>query len=400
MFASLQLARTEQRSNATLRRILYGFNSVFVGLLLLLVLIAVNVLSFIRVPATLVTNDTAFTELTDESKKVLGDLDRPVHVYLVMPEAYSESLGRGLTYDNLYADCRGLLSQCEDESSQFTAVYLSPAFDKDRIAALMERLRVKETDRDQLGMLVTVGEDEAAHSFIRATELIDVDAGRQNLVFQGENRLITELMYLTDTRAKGKVYFTQEHGELTLDPGQERDKSASAMVQFLRDRKMTVEPLTFPPGQPGKVPDDAAVVVVAGLRRTLAPDDPMVAALRDYLSNPDRKGKLFVCLPAFRDPAGKVAATGLEELLAGFGVEVDSRRLLGLPGALRAPPEYVIAAAFAGLSPELERVVGRAPLVLKETRPVRPVPGGPGRPGQAVPMFGTDMTTWQAADYL
>src|SRR5687767_5384425 len=46
MFVSLQLARTEQRANALLRRILYGFNSVFVGLLLLLVLIALNVVAF------------------------------------------------------------------------------------------------------------------------------------------------------------------------------------------------------------------------------------------------------------------------------------------------------------------------------------------------------------------
>jgi gliding motility-associatede transport system auxiliary component len=399
MFFSLQLARSEQRTNAMLRRILYGFNSVFVGLLLLLVLIAINVVSFLKVPNTLVTNDTAFTALADESKRFLHALDRPVHVYLIMPEGYSESLGRGLTYDNLYADCRGLLAQCEDESRQFHWTYLSPAFDKERIAALMDRLKVKEADRDQLGMLAAVGENEEVHSFIRATELIDVDQSGRSLVFQGENKLLTELMYLTDARAKEKVYFTQDHGELTIEPGGEREKSANGVVQFLRDRKMTVEPLTFDAPN-AKVPDDAAVVVVAGLRRTLAPDSVMLTALRDYLRRPNKPGKLLLCLPAFRDPAGKVAATGLEGLLAEFGVEVTpDRRILAVPRQLNLAPEYVLAVPFARLDPELARVVGETPQVFRDARPVRASQGPPGIPVRASNLFGTAIVTWQEADW-
>ena len=66
MFASLQLARTEQRANAVLRRMLYGFNSVFVGLLLLLRPDrGQRGLVHLKVPNTLVTNDTAFTELSE-----------------------------------------------------------------------------------------------------------------------------------------------------------------------------------------------------------------------------------------------------------------------------------------------------------------------------------------------
>ncbi|MBO0700925.1 MAG: Gldg family protein, partial [Zavarzinella sp.] len=399
MFVSLQLARSEQRTNATLRRILYGFNSVFVGLLLLLVLIAANVVSFLRVPQTLVATDAAFTTLADESKRFLHSLDRPVHVYLIMPEGYSESLGRGLTYDNLYADCRGLLTQIEDESRYFRWTYLSPAFDKERIAALMERLRVKESDRDQLGMLVTVGENEEAQSFIRATELIDVDQSGRNLVFQGENKLLTELMYLTDARAKEKVYFTQEHGELSIEPGGDREKSANGVVQYLRDRRMTVEPLTFDAPN-AKVPDDAAVVVIPGLRRTLAADSVMVTALREYLRRPNKPGKLLVCLPAFRDPAGKVAATGLEGLLGEFGVEVTpDRRVLSVPRQLPLPPEYVMAVPFARLDPELARVVGETSLFLRDARPVRAGQAMPGAPVRATNLMGTANPTWQEPEW-
>jgi hypothetical protein len=264
----------------------------------------------------------------------------------------------------------------------------------------MDRLKVKEVDRDQFGLLAAVGENEEAHSFIRATELIDFDQSGENLVFQGENKLLTELMYLTDARAKEKVYFTQDHGELTIEPGAEREKSASGVVQFLRDRRMTVEPLTLD-APSAKVPDDAAVVVVAGLRRTLAPDDPMVTGLRDYLQRPVRKGKVLLCLPAFREASGKVASTGLEGLLAEFGVEVESgKRLLAAPGQLDTPPDYVLAGPFEGLSPELERVVGRTPLILRDARPVRSPQAMPGAPGRASALFGTALITWQEADYL
>ncbi len=388
MFVSIQLARSEERTNAGLRRVLYGFNAVFVGLLLLLVLIAINVAAFIRVPNTLVTNDSAFTELADESKRFLSSLDRPVHVYLIMPE----------NYDNLYSDSRGLLTQCEDYSKHFKATFLSPGLDNIRIAALMDLLKINPADRDQLGMLVSVGDNEEATAFIRDTDLFESDR-RGPPLFQGENRLMTELMYLTDARAKEKIYFTQGHGELSIEAVQERDKSASIVVQYLRDRKMNVEPLTFE--EPGaKVPDDASVVVVAGIRRTLPQDDPMVVALREYLRRPNRPGKLLVCLPAFRNQQGRVGLSGLEALMTDYGVEVDaSHRIMAWPGVLSAPPEFVLVAPFR-IEGDLSRVVGQVPLVLKDTRPIRPSPNAQAGMYRVSPLMGTDMRTWQEEDLL
>jgi hypothetical protein len=399
MFVSLQLARTEQRTNATLRRVLYGFNTVFVGLLLLLVLIAVNVVAFIKIPNTLVTNESAFTELSEESKRFLRSLDRPVNVYLILHEAQAVPLGRGLSYDTMFADVRGLLSQSEEESRYFHAHYLSPAFDKEKIAALMQRLQVKETDRDQLGLLLAVGENEEATSFIRAADLVDIDR-RGALVFQGEAKLMTELMYLTDARGKEKIYITQGHGELEVDGSSGPDKSIANLVQYLRDRKLTVEPLTFDKPD-AKVPDDAAVVVVPGPRRMIAADDPMIGALRNYLHRPDRPGRLFACLPAFRNPqTGTVSATGLEPLMAEFGVEVEgSKRLVSQSRFTGYPPEYVVLAPFARLDPDLARVVGELALVVRDTRPVRPGGAPPTGGLRAMPLMGTAVPTWQEPDY-
>ena len=365
-------------------------------MLLLLVLVAVNIVSFMKLPKPFVTNDAAFTELADDSKRYLSSLDRPVHVYLIMPENYSEQLGprESDIYKNLYADCRGFLVQCEDHSRKFKATFLSPGFDDTRIAALMDRLKITQADRDQFGMLAVVGENEEATAFIRANDLIAVD--RRQLVFQGENRLLTELMYLTDARAKEKIYFTQGHGELSMEEGAERDKSASGAVQFLRDRKLNVERLEL--DEPGaKVPEDAAVVVIAGLRRSLTADDPMIVALRNYLSRPEKSGKLLVCLPAFRNPQGRVGASGLESLLAEFGVEVDStHKLLGYPGK-PDPPEYVQVGPVQ-VEGRIARVIQELQLILKDVRPIQPGPNA--GTFRVTPILATFKTTWREDDLL
>lgn len=400
MFTSLQLARSEERSNATLRRVLYGFNSIFMGLLLLLVLVVVNIVVFMKVPGTLAVNESAFVGLSDESKKFLHSLDRPVQVYLILPESHSVNLGRGLSYDTMYADCRGLLTACEDESPHFKATFLSPAFDSERIAGLFERLKIeKEGERDQLGMLVTAGENEEARTFIRDMELISADQGA--LVFQAESRLMTELAYMTDARGKEKVYFTQGHEELAVEFGGEAGKpTMTGMIQYLRDRKFTCEPLNL--GEPGaKVPDDAGVVVVPGLRRFVGPEDPMFTALRDYVRRPEKPGKLFLCLPAFQ-AQGKVSPTGLEPILAELGVEVESGlRLVSMPGQYRVPADYVLVAPAAGLDSDVARVVRGAQFMVRDTRPVRPAPTPPGAPQQrrVSLLMGTDLITWQEDSY-
>ena len=47
MFLSLQVARTQERSDPTVRRLLYGYNAVLTGLLLLAILIVTNISSCI-----------------------------------------------------------------------------------------------------------------------------------------------------------------------------------------------------------------------------------------------------------------------------------------------------------------------------------------------------------------
>ncbi len=399
VFVSLQLAGTEQRKNAALRRALYGFNSVFVGILLLLVLIVINVVSFLKVPNTLATNDSAFTSLAEPSKNLLRSLDRPVKAYLLLNEQQQVEIGRGV-YGSLYTDCRGLLSQCEDQTNKFEAVYLSPAFDRDRITALMSRLKIREADQNRLGLVITVGEDESTYSFIPAEDLILIED--RSLVFNGENRLMTELMFLSDARANEKIYVIQGYGAPSIDSAGPNERSIAQIVQHLRDRKTTVEPLTLEKAD-AKIPDDAAVVIVAGPRRTIAESDPLVPALRAYLRKPDRPGKLLAFLPAFRSgPEGKVGATGLESLLGEFGVDVDGRnRVVAAPKQIRLPESFVIGRAVERIENDtLARAVGEIQMIFQDVRVVRPAPAMQGAPTVASPVFRTDLITWLEDDYV
>ena len=395
MFASLQLARAVERANVTLRRLLYGFNAVFLGMLLLMVLVAINVVSFIKVPSTLLTTDAAFTELSEPSKTFLRSLDRPVHVYLMLPEKYSEPVrtqSGTLAYQRLYTDCRGFLGQCEDQSSHFKATYLSPGLDTARIGALLDKYKVKvdERDKEPYGMLVVVDDSNEAVSFISSSDLVEtvmISRNNEAIVFQGENKLMTELTYLIDARAKEVVYFTQDNGELSVESTGDPSRSAAAAVQYLKDKKMRVEALHIDSGTPN-IPDDAALVVVAGPRQTIAEDSPTMKAIRSYMRPAEasrRPGKLLAYLPAFPGPDGKVGATGLEPLLEGFGVQVArDRRLVGVPSQFKfdssrsVPPDTAVGYVNNGLRLPIGGTLSVYPLTYKNARAIRAIPAPPG----------------------
>src|SRR5262249_6454244 len=96
-----------------------------------------------------------------------------------------------------------------------------------------------------------------------------------------------------------------------------------------------------------QVPDDAAVVVVAGPQERLA--DHALKALRDYMEpkGPDaakkKKGKLVVLLDVNLTPDGTMVQTGLEPFLAEFGVKVGNNRVLHLSGKYTRNPTAIVA---------------------------------------------------------
>lgn len=349
-FFSVQLARAEERTNVVLRRTLYGTNAAVTGLLLLLVLAVVNVVAFAKLPDNVITTASAFKGLSDPSKEFLKTVNEDAHVYLILPENHAvpirdpENPGAQRAYNGLYTDCLALMNACHAENPHIKVKALSPATDDDEIKALVKRLKLPEEQR-RIGLVVTYGPDESLSAFIPARELVLLT--ERGPLFQGENRLMTELNFLAGGAQKPVVYFTQSNGEPSIGGTSEPSlRTANDVVEHLKARKYEVRPLRF---EPGRKPDlnDATMVVVAAPRVPFTAEQAEI--LGQYLKpakGGGMGGKLVAFLPAFPDATGAVSPTGLEDLLFTYGVKVESRkRLFSMPRP-ELRPEFVPGTTF------------------------------------------------------
>ncbi|TVP64864.1 MAG: ABC transporter, partial [Nodularia sp. (in: Bacteria)] len=130
-----------------------------------------------------------------------------------------------------------------------------------------------------------------------------------------EIRLTNRLQQIT-TATTTAIYFLQGHGEKAFTSGQE---GISQAIQGLGDRSYVASPLNLV--EQSQVPEDAAVVVVAGPKRELF--DNEVKALQNYLN---RGGNALLMI----DPNTN---TNLDSLLQEWGVSLDNRLAVDVSGA-------------------------------------------------------------------
>jgi hypothetical protein len=389
MFAGLQLARTEERSNATLRRLLYGYNAFLAALLLLAVLAVGNVLAYVKFATPVDFTASSMYTLSSRSRNLLEGLDKPTRIYVLLT-----------TGDLLQQEMQTLLTNCREVNDKIQVEYVSPDLDDQRVADLEE----KYSFSGRLGVLVvsgTKGKDES-HQFIPRNDLFTFDQARgKELVFKGEDALMTALAALSEGKSKPVLYFTQGHGELDLndtDPGR-IDQGCGILRRRLEKRNYDVKPLQFSPANP-QVPDDAAVVVIARPSQPFARNQ--VQALRNYLTPPDpkkKKGKLLALFDVVLSPEGTMGQTGLEPLMAEFNVQVGNERILNL--TLENP-----AQVLALMNPELVernplvRAFRRQPFGFYNARPVQPLnkpesaPPGRGSTAESLMLVPPSLAIW------
>ncbi len=335
MFLAIQPARAEERNNRTIRQLVYGSNFGLTVLILFVVLVITNAVVAMRLPNKLDTTNSGFYTLNPQTKQFVETLEQPVHAYAIFQDSTPA-----------VEDTKRLLSGAQDVNpGKFRVTFLSPALNRAEIAKL--RTEYKSADMTRDGVLLVVGdennEDRRRPSFIRADEFSDQTEdpqGRPVFVFNGEPRLLRELMFLADDKQKPKVYFTQSSGELSLTGGRtaDRRRTATALKQYLEKNNYDVAPLSFDATGPAKVPDDASVVVVADPTSPLTPAG--VQAITDFMTKPrdgNKKGKLIVLAGgSSRGADEKPLRTGLEPLLGTFGVQLSDRFMFATPSE-RAP---------------------------------------------------------------
>ncbi len=402
MFFSLLLARVEEADHPTLRRLLYGYNAVLSGLLLLVILVVVNILAYRFLPPSSDWTEAGIFTLSTQSENVLKGVDQPVKIYVIIED-------RGTRFS---AEMRDLLDNARSYTDKLSVEYLV----RDQNVEEVDRLSRQYNLPDAIGALIVYGSgDQEKYSFIKRDDVyqqpnrMDPENPQRGATFKGEDALISALLFLEEGKKKPVVYFLQGEGELDLFgalEGAKPDRTARALKDRLDKANYEVKGLRLGKelgksddpriviGE--KVPEDAAVVVIAGPRQEFSTD--ALSALRTYMSVPrkvkekdpadpskekerDIKGKLYVLMGVVPGPGDKMVSTGLEGLLSEFDVDVGNERILRPVKGARPDQVYVMTnPELRDRNPLAANITDLVPMT--DLRPVQPRSAAP-QPGQA-----------------
>jgi hypothetical protein len=404
MFASLLLARTDIRSSAVLRRVLYGYNAVLTGLLLLAMLVVLNIVLFALFPFSFEWSKSRGAHtLSTSTKNLLSNLREPTTIYVF--------LRRG----SLDTELRNFLENCQNQSTKLQVKYVSPDKDFEEYDNLAKRFpeslasRQERQGRIDRGILVVYGDlpqdtsKKTPHAFLPYSRLVEEQpirtkegAPKVTVIFKGESEVMKELSFLAQDRKKRKIYFLQGDGELDINNSQDElrrdlrknldEFGCGILVEGLKKEQFDVQGLSFGeqlakektanlayakvtgPDKRKEVPDDADALIIAGPGVPL--DAKTIDALERYM---DRGGKLLVFLDIVLDAKGtRLVTTGLEDFLRKYGV------LVGSDFPLRVAtddPRVVFATVPKDTTNELaSSFVGDPPVVMRTARIVRPDP--------------------------
>jgi hypothetical protein len=392
-FISLLLTSGLEHSSALARRLLYGYNAVLSGVLLLFIFVLLNVLPYSGIwpfKALAQTSDwtsSSMYSLSEATKDRLSSLEKSVKVYVIL--SAGDPLNNSV--DTLMQNCREVTNLISWES-------LSPQINMNAVIALEKKYPITSE-----GLLVLYGDEgKQVAEFIPRKDLSSTDRGGETprVTFKGEAALTKTLTYLAEGKTKPVVYFTQGHGEFKFDdqanrPGQDEgfadmvrkmSESMSVVVKRIGQSNFDVKPLTFDAKGP-KVPDDADVVVIA--RPVTEFSSGEIAALRKFATAGDKKkGKLFILFDVVPTSDGKMAKTGLEGLAAEFGVQVGNDRIIAvgartLDGIRILPQGALLVNANPNSSNRIAKkfaAPGKSPsiFIFNEARPVSALPQAPG----------------------
>jgi hypothetical protein len=346
LFGGLLLGRVDIRVNASMRRLLYGYNTVLTGYLLLVILVVLVRFAFVVLPANIEWTRMGMRTINAESVRTLGELKDRVKVYVLLDR-----------FGDTYFEMSDLLDNAQTVTDKLAVEYISPDMDAAAyrdLASLYPELE-KQTKSDfrgsggyGRGLLVVFGEgpegSKLPHVFVPDKDLQDVDPTGKALVFKGENALMNAIRQLANKQSRPKLYFTQSNGELMLkdldqpDPRIGHLPGGEEVAERLRKAGYDVYGLfwrAMPKLVPGmqipdvfkfarksekddpKVPEDCNVLVIAGPSEALPKE--ALKAIDDYM---EKGGKIVVLTKAGMLENAQYADDGMAEFCKKFGAEV------------------------------------------------------------------------------
>ncbi len=236
--------------------------------------------------------------LSQETKSYLERLDAPVHIVVTLTDDPDNA-----EVAQAFHDLTSLLREY---------VYYTRANEKGRIEVeqldvYQNRRKAEELGIEQPNIVALFCGDR--HRVLTLSEFYRTKKKGRELTreaFQGESALTAAILDVSSP-GKKKIYFLQGHGEIS--PDDVGPHGLSLLRDELRQRNFDLAGLDL--AQSRKIPDDAALILVAGQQGRVQPFEEEL--LRNYLQT--RAGRLVLMLDPMRPH-------GFENLLFDWGVIV------------------------------------------------------------------------------
>ncbi|HXU44191.1 MAG TPA: GldG family protein [Thermoanaerobaculia bacterium] len=254
---------------------------------------------------------TKLYSLSEQTDKVLAGLDRDVDVAVLLSPEQQQSL---------YGPTRELLDRYAAASRHLKVRYVDPEKNPVEAQQLARKYQLSNAS-----VILSVGADK---KIVDAGDLAEFDYSSMGMgappkmsAFKGEQMFTNALIQLGQAK-KSKILFTSGHGEASLDSAEGR--GLSGLRELLAGDGFDVEEWA----SLGKaaVPDDTDLLVIAGPTANFV--QPELDAIGAYLDRgahgAGHGGRLLVFLdPVLAHTGSGLVATGLEGLLAKYGIKVD-----------------------------------------------------------------------------
>src|SRR5262252_8403329 len=263
------------------RQARYGTLSVVSILIVLGILVAINYIGSRQNKRWDLTANRQFS-LSDQTRGVLQKLDSPLQIMVFDKE-------------DGFQRFKDRLREYEYSSKKVSTEYVDP--DKKPSIASQNQIQ-------QYGTIL--------FNYKNRSERITTDS---------EQDITAAIIKVVQGQQK-KVYFTQGHGE--KDPTSAERDGYKAIADTLSRENYPVDKVVL--AQSGSVPDDAAVVIVAGPKVDFFPGE--IDALKKYL---DKSGKVLLML----DPPEKANSPALTNLIAlahDWAVDVGNNIVVDVSG--------------------------------------------------------------------
>jgi ABC-type uncharacterized transport system involved in gliding motility auxiliary subunit len=296
-----------------------GWHSIIKLVLAALILVMVNYVGFKHYTHTDLSESQFYT-LSDKTKDVLKKLDSPVNIYTFLDE---QSQGQVEEITNLLKEYQ------QAGGKNITVEKIDPAYDIKRATELQNQLHFDGNDH-----LVILQYKDHAPRFVKEDELFDSNPDTGQVTgFKGEQQLTAAIIGLVEG-TPSKVYFTEGHGEHSIEDATSRQGYGLLAAQ-LKNENVEAENLNI--AQKGEIPADADAVVIAGPAISFSPLE--ADALDKYLLN---NGKLLVLLDPY-------VTLGLDSVLSKYGIKFeDDLVLVRLTTSTGEQMTYPLAAIYQG----------------------------------------------------